>query len=114
MNRPPPSALPKWRFCSASFGNLNRTGVAIIYISHKLEELLQIGDHITILRDGRKVAEEEAKNVNVPWMIEKMVGRNPAALFTHKERPLGDVLLKVENLTLPRARWRLPARSCFF
>ena len=81
---------------------LTSEGVAIIYISHKLEELLQIGDHITILRDGRKVAEEEVKNVKVPWLIEKMVGRNPAALFTRKERPLGNVLLKVEDLTLPR------------
>ena len=82
---------------------LKSHGVAIIYISHKLEELLQIGDYITILRDGHKVAEEEAKNINVPWLIEKMVGRNPAALFTRKERQLGDVLLKVENITLPRA-----------
>ncbi len=81
---------------------LKSHGVAIIYISHKLEELLQIGDYITILRDGRKVAEDEAKNVSVPWMIEQMVGRNPAALFTRKERQLGDVLLKVEDLTLPR------------
>jgi erythritol transport system ATP-binding protein len=81
---------------------LKSRGVSIIYISHKLEELLQIGDHITVLRDGRKVAEEDASNVNVPWMIENMVGRNPAALFTRKERPLGDVLLKVEDLTLPR------------
>lgn len=81
---------------------LKSHGVAIIYISHKLEELLQIGDYITILRDGRMVAEEEAKNVNVPWLIERMVGRNPAALFTRKERPLGEVMLKVENLTLPR------------
>jgi erythritol transport system ATP-binding protein len=83
-------------------GELKSHGVAIIYISHKLEELLQIGDYITVLRDGRKVAEEEAAKVNVPWLIEKMVGRNPAALFTRKERPLGEVLLKVEDLTLPR------------
>jgi erythritol transport system ATP-binding protein len=81
---------------------LKSHGVAIIYISHKLEELLQIGDYITILRDGRKVAEAEAAKVNVSWIIEKMVGRNPAALFTRKERPLGEVLLKVEGLTLPR------------
>jgi len=81
---------------------LKSQGVAIIYISHKLEELLQIGDHITVLRDGHKVAETEAAKVNVPWLIEKMVGRNPAALFTRKERPLGEVLLKVENMTLPR------------
>jgi erythritol transport system ATP-binding protein len=82
---------------------LKSSGVAIIYISHKLEELLQIGDYVTILRDGRKVAEEEIKNINVTWMIENMVGRNPATLFTRKERELGDVLLKAENLTLPRA-----------
>jgi len=82
---------------------LKSSGVAIIYISHKLEELLEIGDYITVLRDGRKVAEEEGKNVDVPWMIEEMVGRDPAALFTHKERQLGDVLLKVEDLTLPRS-----------
>ena len=47
--------------------------VSIVYISHKLEELLQIGDYITVLRDGRKVAEEESINVDVPWMIENMV-----------------------------------------
>lgn len=82
---------------------LQSHGVSIIYISHKLEELLQIGDYITILRDGRKVAEEETRNVNVSWLIEKMVGRNPAALFTRRERELGDVLLKVDNMTLPRA-----------
>lgn len=83
--------------------DLKSHGVAIIYISHKLEELLQIGDYVTILRDGRKVAEAEIKNVNVPWMIEKMVGRNPATLFTRKKHKLGDVLLKAENLTLPRS-----------
>jgi erythritol transport system ATP-binding protein len=82
---------------------LKSRGVAIIYISHKLEELLQIGDYITILRDGRKVAEAEAKDINVPWLIEKMVGRNPANLFTRKEHQLGNVLLKVENMTMPRA-----------
>jgi erythritol transport system ATP-binding protein len=81
---------------------LKSQGVAIIYISHKLEELLEIGDYITILRDGRKVAEEEGVNVDVPWMIENMVGRNPATFFTHKDRKIGDALLKVEDLTLPR------------
>ena len=81
---------------------LKSRGVAIIYISHKLEELLQIGDFITVLRDGKKVAEAEASKVNVSWLIENMVGRNPAALFTRKERQLGNVLLRVEDLTLPR------------
>ncbi|MEW5869247.1 MAG: sugar ABC transporter ATP-binding protein [Chloroflexota bacterium] len=82
--------------------DLKSRGVAIIYISHKLEELMQIGDYVTILRDGHKVAEEEVKNVSVSWMIEEMVGRNPATLFTRKKHQLGDVLLKAEDLTLPR------------
>lgn len=81
---------------------LKAHGVSIIYISHKLEELLQIGDVITVLRDGSKVAEAEAAKVNVSWLIENMVGRNPATLFTHKNRPQGDVLLKVKDLALPR------------
>ena len=69
--------------------DLKSHGVAIIYISHKLEELLQIGDYITVLRDGRKVAEEEASKVNVSWLIEKMVGRNPAALVHSQGTQVG-------------------------
>ena len=82
--------------------DLKAHGVSIIYISHKLEELLQIGDVITVLRDGKVVAEEEIANINVPWIIERMVGRNPAALFTRSDHAIGETLLKVENLTLPR------------
>jgi erythritol transport system ATP-binding protein len=54
---------------------LKSQGVAIVYISHRLEELLEIGDHITILRDGRVVAESERAGVNVAWIVEKMTGR---------------------------------------
>jgi len=56
------------------------------------------------LRDGCKVAEDEVSHVNYLWMIKNMVGRDPSeALFTRKEHELGDVLLKVEDLTLPRS-----------
>ena len=82
--------------------DLKSHGVTIIYISHKLEEILQIGDCITILRDGAKVAEADCQHVNINWIIEKMVGRDPADFFTPKVRNLGDILLKVENLALPR------------
>ena len=82
--------------------DLKASGVSIIYISHKLDELLQIGDTITILRDGHKVAEEAAGKVDVSWIIEKMVGRNPASLFVRKDHQVGEVLLRVEGLTIPR------------
>jgi erythritol transport system ATP-binding protein len=81
---------------------LKSSGVSIIYISHKLEELLQIGDYVTVLRDGRKVAEAAAETVDVSWIIEKMVGKNLAALYTRQEHLIGEGLLRVEDLTLPR------------
>ena len=49
-------------------------GVTIIYISHKLEELMQIGDYITVLRDGNKIAEAKISDIDLPWIIRQMVG----------------------------------------
>ena len=81
---------------------LKSHGITIIYISHKLDEVLQIGDYITVLRDGRVVAKEVVKNVDLYWVIEKMIGRELETLFTRKRHEIGKVLLRVENLTLPR------------
>ncbi|MFN8446546.1 MAG: sugar ABC transporter ATP-binding protein [Caldilineaceae bacterium] len=81
---------------------LKSHGVSIIYISHKLDELLQIGDYVTVLRDGKLVAEKPSNEINVSWIIEQMVGRNPAALFHGAEHTIGDELLRVEEITLPR------------
>ncbi|MCB0120675.1 MAG: sugar ABC transporter ATP-binding protein, partial [Caldilineaceae bacterium] len=81
---------------------LKANDVSIIYISHKLDELLQIGDYVTVLRDGKLVAEAAAGTIDVSWIIEQMVGRNPATLFHGSEHTIGEPLLVVENLTLPR------------
>lgn len=84
--------------------DLKANGVAIIYISHKLEELLRIGDYVTILRDGKLAGSAPARSVTVPWMIEKMVGRNVnaprhrTAQSSNQDSPV----LEVKNLTLPR------------
>src|ERR1700736_2711402 len=59
--------------------DLKANGVAIIYISHKLEELLTIGDYVTVLRDGKLAAASPAQAINIAWIIEKMVGRNVKA-----------------------------------
>lgn len=53
---------------------LKRRGVTIIYISHRLEELMEIGDHITIFRDGKFISEREVRDASVPWIIAQMVG----------------------------------------
>jgi erythritol transport system ATP-binding protein len=50
------------------------TGVGIVYISHRLQELLEIGDRVTVLRDGSIVAEAEVARVDTRWLVEKMTG----------------------------------------
>jgi erythritol transport system ATP-binding protein len=82
--------------------DLKARGVSVVYISHKLDELLGIGDRITVLRDGRVVAHARAAEVDVPWIIEHMVGRSPASLFAQEEHEAGQVLLRVQDITLPR------------
>ena len=62
--------------------DLKADGVSIIYISHRLEETIEIGDYITVLRDGQIVAESPTAVVDVPWIVEKMVGKDPASMFT--------------------------------
>jgi erythritol transport system ATP-binding protein len=79
---------------------LKSQGVTIIYISHKLDELMQISDHITVLRDGRLVARAQTQAVNVNWIIEKMVGRRQDAYFVKEEHPKGETLLQVKHVQL--------------
>ncbi len=83
---------------------LKARDVSIIYISHKLEELMQIGDYLTVLRDGRLQAEARVQDVALPWIIEKMVGRDAGTLFRKQTHEIGadSELLRVENMTLPR------------
>jgi erythritol transport system ATP-binding protein len=84
---------------------LTAQGVSIVYISHKLEELLRIGDYVTVLRDGKLAAHARAKDVNLTWIIEKMVGRTLRAPSRHNrfyESATSTPILNVENLTLPR------------
>jgi len=83
---------------------LKAQGVAIIYISHKLDELLQIGDYVTVLRDGQLIAESSAADINVNWIVEKMVGRDTESFFHHEEQERGAALLEVAHLTLPNPR----------
>ena len=51
-------------------------GVAIVYISHRLEELLQIADEVTVLRDGANVGHSDVAAIGVPWIVERMTGRS--------------------------------------
>ena len=77
-------------------------GVAVVYISHRLEEILEISHYVTVLRDGKLVAEAPTREIDTHWIVEHMIGRDPEALFPYEPRPIGEPLLEAEDLTLPR------------
>lgn len=81
--------------------DLKKEGISIVYISHRLEEILKIGDYITILRDGSFIAEEKVKNIDLAWIINNMVGDNSIQDVEKPKKTIGEEILRVENLTLP-------------
>jgi len=80
---------------------LKQDGVTVIYISHRLEEIMAIGDCIAVLRNGRLVAEDDIANIDIPWIIEAMVGSSKKR-FAFEQHPIGDEVLKVADLSLKR------------
>jgi len=79
---------------------LKASGVGIIYVSHRMREIKQIADRITVLRDGRKITTVNAGDVSENALVELMTGRKIEVLFPHIEQCPGEKLLEVENLTL--------------
>ena len=83
---------------------LNAQGISIVYISHRLEEIMEIGDHVTILRDGKYVDDAAVKDIDVPWIVQKMTGSNKS--YPKKERDIDwekqDTVLEVKDLCLPK------------
>lgn len=79
--------------------SLRSRGVGIIYISHKMEEIDQIADDVTIMRDGRWIETCEVKDITTDQIINKMVGRDLSNRFPPKTNRPGEVILKIENIT---------------
>ena len=78
---------------------LKAKGCGIIYISHKMEEILRISDDVTVMRDGKNIATEEAKNLTIDKIIRLMVGRELTERFPPKTNKVGKTALEVRNLT---------------
>src|SRR5215469_11162569 len=88
----------------AVIAELKRAGVTIIYISHRLNELLLLGDHFTVLRSGRVVGEGPRSEVDRCWIVERMSGRDiPKADDAQALPAENSTLLKVANLTIGSA-----------
>lgn len=78
---------------------LRDRGCGIIYISHKMEEILRISDEVTIMRDGKWIATKSADSLTTDEIIKLMVGRELTNRYPPKDNVLGDVLLEVKDLT---------------
>jgi erythritol transport system ATP-binding protein len=80
--------------------DLTSQGVAIVYISHHLEEAIEIADYAVVFRDGELVATEDASNIDLSWVVRKMVGREADYDFRDEPRNFGDVALSIQNVTV--------------
>lgn len=78
---------------------LQGKGVAIIYISHKMDEIFEISDHITVIRDGRYIDTVPTSQTSSEEVVRKMVGRSIEQFYVRSYNELSKVALRVENLT---------------
>lgn len=83
---------------------LTAAGISIVYISHRLEEIMEIGDHVTILRDGKYVADADVKDIDVSWIVQQMTGGEKS--YPTRDRKVDwskvENVLEVKDLCLPK------------
>lgn len=78
---------------------LRESGVAILFISHRMDEIFEIADRVSVFRDGQNISSAPISEVSRESLIQDMVGRKLEAFFMRKERQKGDLLLSVRNLS---------------
>ena len=86
--------------------DLTSHGVGVLYISHRLEELLAVADAVTVLRDGRVVGHAPRRSVTVPWIVQRMTGRDAPPADARADGTAGEPILAVKNLRVPAAPGR--------
>lgn len=79
--------------------NLKNEGKSIVYISHRLQEIFEICDDVTVLRDGELIAEKSVKNITEDEIIEMMVGRKLSEQYPKIETKIGSEIFQVEHLS---------------
>ena len=79
--------------------DLKKENVAVVYISHKMDEILRISDEVTIMRDGQYIGTWDARDLTTDFIITKMVGRELTNLYPKRENVPGEVVFEVEDFT---------------
>ena len=86
--------------------DLKAKGCGIIYISHKMDEILRISDEVTIMRDGRYITTKDAKELTTDDIITKMVGRELTNVYPPKDNVVGEPYLEVKDLSAEYSKLR--------
>lgn len=73
-------------------------GIAVIYISHKLDEIFATSDEVSVLRDGEYIGTKNVSEITKDELVEMMVGRSMTDMYAREEVPIGEKLLEVKNL----------------
>ncbi|MGO4439263.1 sugar ABC transporter ATP-binding protein [Rhizobium sp. RAF56] len=81
---------------------LKAQGVAIVYISHRLEELMRIGDYITVLRDGQITGHAMVRDIDMRWIVRSMIGSDAKDFAKSVGHTVGREVFRAENISLPR------------
>lgn len=81
--------------------DMKSQGVAIIFITHKLEEVFEIADRVVVMRDGSVISSRSVKEATKDLLIEEMVGRKIENLYPKEKVPIGEEILKIEHLSVP-------------
>ena len=82
--------------------SLQAQGIGIIYISHRLKEIFELADEVTVLKDGRYVATQKVADVTMDDLVKIMIGRDLKDVYPKRTVELGDVLLEVKGLSQSR------------
>ena len=83
----------------STIARLKEQGISMIYISHRMEEIFELADRVTVIRDGEYVNTAKINEVNEAKLISWMVGREMSNIYPKEEIPLGDVIFEAKNIS---------------
>ena len=84
--------------------DLKARGVAIVYISHRLEELMRIGDYITVLKDGQITGHAVVRDIDTQWIVRSMIGSDAKDFAKPLDHEPGEEVFRTQDICLPRAQ----------
>jgi ABC-type sugar transport system ATPase subunit len=91
---------------------MNEQGTSVIYISHKLREVFELADRVTVLRDGRVVGTQDVVESDIPGIVRMMVGRELSQFYPDRSQRQGQQILQVRNLSTGRQVWDVSFDLC--